>query len=109
MTGSPTLTDKQTLWSDRIAAWKASGLNQADFCQQNSITRSAFGYWRTRLNKLNQINKPSDEVCFLPVNIKPNTCSSLTLNIHHQHSIEVSHGFDADLLSQIIQAVQRTV
>jgi hypothetical protein len=107
MTSRSTLTDNQSLWSDRIAAWKTSGLNQADFCQQNNITLSAFGYWRTRLKKLNQINNPSDEVHFLPVNIKLNTCSSLTLKINHQHSVEVSRGFDADLLTQIIQVVQR--
>ncbi len=101
--------NKQALWSKRITAWEESGLSQSVFCEQNNFTISAFGYWRTRLKRLKQMNGSSDDISFLPVNIKQDKHNSLTLQINHQHGIELSHDFDAALLTKIIQAVQRVL
>jgi len=109
MTELPQDIDKQALWSDRIAAWKASKLSQLAFCEQNNFSYSAFGYWRTRLKKLEEPPHQANDIHFLPVNLNKDKKSGLTLNINHQHSICLSPGFDADLLSQIIQAVQRVI
>jgi len=97
---------KQALWSERMTAWEVSGLSQTAFCEQNNFTISAFGYWRTRLKKLKALNASSEGMSFLPVNIKQDKHSRLTLQINHQHGIELSHDFDAVLLTKIIQAVQ---
>jgi len=106
MTDIAKLGNKQALWLERIAAWEESNLSQFVFCEQNNLTISAFGYWRTRLKKLKTLNDSSNGISFLPVNIKQDKYSRLTLQINHQHSIELSHDFDAALLTKIIQAVQ---
>lgn len=110
MNDIPNSTDKPTLWAARMVAWKISGLSQVQFCKQNNLTYAAFGYWRTRLKKLNAINNDANEepgaVKFLPVKLSHNTNAHLTLNINHQHSINILPDFDAWLLTKIIQAVQ---
>jgi len=106
MTGITKSGAKQALWSERMTAWEVSGLSQTVFCEQNNFTISAFGYWRTRLKKLKTLNDSSNGISFLPVNIKQYKHSSLTLQINHQHGIELTHDFDAALLTKIIQAVQ---
>ncbi len=98
--------NKQALWSERVAAWEASELSQPRFCEQNNISYSAFGYWRTRLKKQKPIEPSAEPRHFLPVNIKNHDNRSLILKINALHSIELSSGFDAALLSQIIQAIQ---
>jgi len=40
------------LWEERINNWAASGMTQANFCEAQGISFSAFGYWRSQLNKL---------------------------------------------------------
>ncbi len=110
MTHALTPIDKPTLWAAHMDAWKNSGLSQVQFCKQNNLTYAAFGYWRTRLKKLNAINNDAnddtDVVKFLPVNLSRNMSTHLTLNINHQHSINILPDFDARLLTKIIQAVQ---
>lgn len=106
MTELPPHIDKQALWADRIAAWENSKLSQAAFCDHNNFSYSAFGYWRTRLKKLKELPHQTNDVHFLPLNLKKDKENGLTLNINHQHSIRLPPGFDAGLLSQIIQAVQ---
>ncbi len=97
--------NKHALWSERMAAWEASELSQPRFCEQNNISYSAFGYWRTRLKNNKSIEKVTEPCRFLPVNIKNHDNASLTLKINKVHSIDLTLGFDAVLLSQIIQAV----
>jgi len=86
-------------------AWEASGLSQPRFCEQNNISYSAFGYWRTRLKNKKSVEQPAEPCHFLPVNIKNNDNNALTLKINNVHSVDLSPGFDAILLAQIIQAI----
>lgn len=97
---------KQQLWSDRIAAWKESGLSQKQYCDQHQLTYSTFVYWRGRLKRLNGDDTTSGKVNFLPVMFRKEQ-AILTLRISDRHSIEIRPGFDPDLLGQVIQAVQQ--
>ena len=99
--------DKQQRWSDRIAAWKASGLSQRQYCDQHQLTYSTFVYWRGRLKRLNGDNLASGKVSFLPVALKQADQATLTLRINDRHSIEIRPGFDPGLLGKVIQAVQQ--
>ena len=43
--------EKLTYWQQHIDSWKNSGLSQQNYCKQNELTFSSFGYWRGRLKK----------------------------------------------------------
>jgi len=47
--------DKHTFWKEHIEAWKASGLNQAQYCRSNNSRVQRQLYWK---NKLEPTNNP---------------------------------------------------
>lgn len=40
---------KRRYWSERISAWKSSGLSQKQFCSDNGLNFSTFKYWHVQL------------------------------------------------------------
>ena len=55
---------KKSFWQQHIQNWDKSKLPQKVYCQQNNISFASFGYWRTRLNRL---NKPAQKL--IPVTL----------------------------------------
>ncbi len=47
-----TSAQKKDFWQQHINDWSKSKLPQKVYCQQNNISFASFGYWRTRLNRL---------------------------------------------------------
>ena len=41
--------EKSAYWQQHFDSWKNSGLSQRDYCTQNALAFSSFGYWRNRL------------------------------------------------------------
>jgi hypothetical protein len=99
-------TPAQQLWTERIAAWKQSGLSQRAFCDQQQLAFSTFTYWRGRLKKLNSCDDSDGEVNFLPVRFKQESAAPLTLRINGRHSIEIKAGFDPDLLARVVRTLE---
>ena len=98
--------DKIQLWSDRIAAWKQSGLTQRAFCEQQQLAFSTFAYWRGRLKQLQSADDRDGKVHFLPVTFKQDNATALTLHINGRHSIEIKAGFDPDLLARVVRTLE---
>ena len=51
-------------WQRHLELWRASGLNQTEYCRQAGLNRSAFVYWKRRLETM-----PSDRSAIIPVTI----------------------------------------
>jgi len=97
---------KARYWQQHMEAWQASDLTQPAYCQQHAISLAAFGYWRTRLKKL-EVRDEASTVKFYPVRLKQDSQKCLTLKINGRHSIEIDTGFDGDLLTRVIQAIEQ--
>ena len=70
-----TSAQKKDFWQQHIQDWSKSKLPQKVYCQQNNISFASFGYWRTRLNRL---QKPAKK--FVPVTLtRPSTVVVITL------------------------------
>ena len=52
-------------WQQLIQAQQDSGLNQAEFCTQRSISQKRFAHWKRRLQKT-QIDQPDTHWLELP-------------------------------------------
>ncbi len=100
------ITDKQTLWTKRIADWQSSGLSQGAFCEQHGLTYTTFVYWRGRFKKL-EAHDGATPVNFFPVKLKQASQNSLTIKINGRHSVEINTNFDGNLLNRIIQAIEQ--
>jgi len=68
---------KKDFWQHHIQAWSISKLPQKVYCQQNTISFASFGYWRTRLNRL---QKPTKKL--VPVTLtRPSAVVVITLTM----------------------------
>ncbi|MFT5700627.1 MAG: hypothetical protein ACI8ZB_003502 [Desulforhopalus sp.] len=46
---------KAEYWQRQIKDWKASGLNQKQFCLSRSLALSTFCYWKSKTNRIEPI------------------------------------------------------
>jgi len=70
-----TSNHKKDFWQQHILDWGKSKLPQKVYCQQNNISFASFGYWRTRLNRL---QKPTKKL--VPVTLtRPSAVVVITL------------------------------
>lgn len=93
---------KHQLWAQRIADWRASGLSQRAFCQQQGLALSTFCVW---LRKIRQINEQSirGPSAFLPMVIqdKPEAfATTITVNTNGL-SFDCSVGELAQLITEL--------
>jgi hypothetical protein len=99
------LTDSelQQLWSDRIAACRASGKIIDEWCNDNGIPANQLKY---RIKKQN-IRKKGESTTWLPVtvsDIEKQHGEALVLKVGNV-SIEVRPGFDQDLLYRVVRTL----
>jgi transposase len=106
--GQPDLCqNKASLWQEHIEGWETSGLTQGIYCQRHAISLASFGYWRTRLKRMQPDKKGREiEARFLPVQLMSTQHDPLlTLRTPQNVSIDVSGGFDPQLLKEVLQVL----
>jgi hypothetical protein len=45
-------TNKLDTWKILIDEWEESGKTRKEFCREKNVTIANFGYWRTKINKI---------------------------------------------------------
>ena len=106
--GQPDLRqNKASLWQQHIEGWETSGLTQGIYCQQHAISLASFGYWRTRLKRMQPDKKGREiEARFLAVQLMSTQHDPLlTLRTPQNVSIDVAGGFDPQLLKEVLQVL----
>ena len=43
--------DREQTWREIMARWEQAGLSQQEFCEQEEIKLTTFGYWRRELKR----------------------------------------------------------
>ena len=93
-----TSAQKKDFWQQHIQDWSKSKLPQKVYCRQNNISFASFGYWRTRLNRL---QKPSKKL--VPVTLaRPLAVVVITLPMGIRIDVP------ADALGDILPVVVQT-
>lgn len=60
-------------WQQRLQAWRESGLNQKQWCEQNHVRQPQFWYWKKKLEEV-PAAKPianASAPAFVPVALAP--------------------------------------
>lgn len=91
------MPDLKQEWTEKIAAWRASGLSIAVWCRQHEQNYHRFLYWRRRLEPRQQKAGGFVELTFgtSPLLL---SCNGLTLHIQR--------GFDPELLRDVLSVVR---
>ena len=101
------LEQKRIYWKHHIDSWQETGLTQAEYCRRHNLKHHQLVYWKKRFLKT------ETDVSFVPVKLedlldipsRPNH-APLCLLINDQFKIEISAGFDALVLRQVIVALR---
>lgn len=74
--------EKATYWQQHFKNWQSSGLPQRDYCKQNQLSFSSFGYWRNRLKTNSRtegklipirVSRPATINVYLPCGVRIET------------------------------------
>jgi hypothetical protein len=86
-------------WTDKIAAWRRSGLSIAAWCRENAEGYHRFLYWRKRLETPER--PKAGRFVELSLGSAPISLECNGIYVH------VSEGFDAGLLEDILSLLKR--
>jgi hypothetical protein len=88
-------------WTEKLAAWRSSGLSIAAWCRQNNEGYHRFLYWRKRLEG----SPPAPAGRFVELTLGP-ARSALCLECNGTY-LHVERGFDPGLLSDILSLLKQ--
>ncbi|KPH66467.1 IS66 family insertion sequence element accessory protein TnpA, partial [Oceanobacillus caeni] len=101
-----TRKEKRLVWEERISSYKQSGLSIAKWCDENNVHESQFYYWKKKLNTDPKVDNTSSKWLSVEVDKYDNNPDSSILIKLGQASIEIKHGFDPSLLSEVVKALR---
>jgi len=103
-----TLSKRETnrqRWFDHIEAWQQSALTQKVYCKRHQLGLASFQRWRSIVAKASQ--PKTAPATFFPVDIVPSVSApTLVLHLGSDLRIEIPAGFDAEMLTRAVQALQ---
>jgi hypothetical protein len=96
--------ERRILWEKRLAECEASGKSALAWCNENSISKNQFYYWRRKLRG-NHAEK-EQPIKWLQFDVEPMLAKdSIAVHIG-QVTIEINKGFDQNLFREIVQILQ---
>jgi hypothetical protein len=108
VTAAEAVDQKQSFWARTLEAWRNSGLSGTEFQRQNNLTKNAFVYWKRKL-----MPRSEKAQTLVPVSIRkpsrlPTGVSTSCIRLHFGglYTVEVSTGFDARTLREVLAVVR---
>ena len=88
--------ERQRVWSERVADFKASGLTGKEWCESRGLKQHQLWYW------VKKAGEPAQQ--WVEVELGEVTEPGLVIRVAHV-SIEVHRGFDPGLLLAVTRAL----
>ena len=104
------LRDKRRYWKEHIDSWKASGLNQTQYCRRHDLKFSQFVYWRRKYHRRVETPVSLVRVALPEANfhsLVPSPHKPLRVLVGADRRIEVERGFDPVALKQLIHVLEQ--
>lgn len=105
---TPAFTGEQ-YWREQLAGWKASGQKQMQYCREHQLSKHAFVYCKLKL-----LGKDSSPVTLVPVGpdqlrgVRPGEAlSQIRVVVGERFHVEVTSGFDAQTLQEVLAVLER--
>lgn len=98
-------TQAYARWAKIIGEWRESGLSGAEFCRRHGHRSKRFYKWRQRLEEEEETEGAAG---FVAVSFSENSSShgcGVRVVLNEKVHLELSPGFDADVLRRAVQAL----
>jgi hypothetical protein len=99
-------------WSKKISDFNRSGKNKKDWCEENNVSVQQFAYWYGRISKNQatqwlpvEIIQKETEIADPAIQERTKKLPPLNIKVGIA-SIEVNHGFDKELLLDILKILK---
>lgn len=92
---------KQELWNERIKDFRASGLSQKAWCEQEGFNAGQLGYW---LRKLQAATEAPNHSRWVNIEAIAPSGSGISLRIGNV-VLEVERGFDQKVLADVVRSL----
>jgi transposase-like protein len=102
--------DRLSEWRELLGDQRSSGMSVKEWCESEGISTNTYYYWRKRLSVASAASSaPASPLApgWLPVTLDeaPSCSSGLTLRVGRVF-VDVSRGFDAGLLSSLLNVLE---
>jgi len=98
------MTDTDDLaaqWLPHIEAWEKSGQSQSAYCREHNLVKTRFTYWKLKLRPT-ELRRQADSVSgFVPVRMRGNAASGLTLRLPNGIAVEGICGDNLQLAQEL--------
>jgi hypothetical protein len=102
----PQAADRRRYWEEHVERWRRSGMTQKDYCKKNKLKRSAFYYWKKRLQEL------LAPVSLVQVSLAAGGASKdvqgphgLVLLIGDDYKVQIGDAFSPATLARLVQTL----
>jgi len=107
------LSSKADLWAYRISSFQESGLSRKEWCLQNEIPLSTFGYWSRKLQTESSMTGSNSEPVFARLPSEQELCSGehtgkapVTICFSEDIRIEIGPDCPDRLVTALIRALK---
>ena len=92
---------KISVWSERIAACRSSGVSVRAWCEENGISTASYYKWQKKLFHLAAQSSPQfAEVCIAPT-------AKISATVHLGNiSVDIHSGADAETTAMLLRILQ---
>ena len=93
--------EKISVWSERIAACRSSGISVRAWCEENGISTASYYKWQKKLFHLAAQSSPQfAEVCVAPT-------AKISATVHLGNiSVDIHSGADAETTAMLMRILQ---
>jgi hypothetical protein len=95
------IENRRADWRAKVAAQKGSGLTIAAWCAEHGVSTHTFSCWRAKFADL-----PVGDSQWISLSTAPAAASTLYVRVGAA-TLEVTAGFDARLLSEVVGALSQ--
>lgn len=91
---------KSREWEEVVSTWESSGLSQARFCAEHSVSKTQFSYWKNKLRRSEESTAKFTRVD------TGNLSSFFELFLPTGTRVRVPTAFHAESLKRLLEVVQ---
>jgi hypothetical protein len=97
---------RRTDWGGLVAAWKASGQSQTEFCRERGLSRFRFGQWKVKLEGRDRRGGARlVKVKGMKVGAARGA-GGIRLCVSGRYTVEVAAGFDTGTLERLLEVLE---